>query len=90
MWRLGDFLVACLSLAITAPLMAIAALSIKLESAGPVLERRREHRPRLPAFQMLKFRTTMHDPRHARPTWARQTTGVGQFFDTLVSTPCRS
>ena len=78
--RLGDFLIACLLLAITAPLMAIAALLIKLDSAGPVLERRENIGRGGRRFQMLKFRTAMPDPRHAKPTSARQTTRIGAFL----------
>jgi lipopolysaccharide/colanic/teichoic acid biosynthesis glycosyltransferase len=78
--RPGDFVVACLLLAITAPLMAIAALLIKLDSAGPVLERRESIARGGRRFQMLKFRTTMHGPRHAKPTWARPTTPLGEFL----------
>ena len=37
--RLADVLIACVLLAITSPLMITVALAIKLESAGPVLER---------------------------------------------------
>jgi lipopolysaccharide/colanic/teichoic acid biosynthesis glycosyltransferase len=38
--RLGDCLIASVFLAFTAPLMLMAALLIKLESEGPILERR--------------------------------------------------
>lgn len=80
MRRLGDCVIACVVLALTAPLMLMAALLIKLESVGPVLERRvcigRDGR----RFQRLKFRITVHDPRHATPAWARQTTQVGEFL----------
>ena len=59
--------------------MAIAALMIKRESAGPVLERRdcigRGDR----RFQMLKFRTTIYDPRHTTPARARPTP-LGEFL----------
>ena len=80
MRRLGDCLTASLFLAITAPLMLTVALVIKLESAGPVLERRECIGRGGRRFQMLKFRTTMHDPRHATPAWARQTTQIGAFL----------
>jgi lipopolysaccharide/colanic/teichoic acid biosynthesis glycosyltransferase len=84
MRRLGDFVIALILLAITLPLMTIVALTIKCESAGPVLDRqtciasgRR--------FQMLKFRTTAYDPEHARPAWAQTTTRVGQWLrDTRI------
>ena len=31
-------------------------------------------------FQMLKFRTVVHDPEHATPTWAQRTTQLGEFL----------
>jgi lipopolysaccharide/colanic/teichoic acid biosynthesis glycosyltransferase len=77
--RLGDCVIASVFLAITAPLILIAALVIKLESAGPVLERRECVGRGGRRFQRLKFRTTMHDPRHGR-AWARQTTQIGEFL----------
>ena len=80
MRRLGDFVIACLLLAITAPLMVIAALLIKLDSAGPVLERRECIGRGGRRFQMLKFRTTIHDPRHGPPAWARSPTRMGEFL----------
>jgi lipopolysaccharide/colanic/teichoic acid biosynthesis glycosyltransferase len=80
MKRLADFVIACVLLAITLPLMIIVALAIKLEGVGPVLERqtcigRSDRR-----FQMLKFRTVVHDREHMKPMWARNTTQVGQFL----------
>jgi lipopolysaccharide/colanic/teichoic acid biosynthesis glycosyltransferase len=80
MRRLGDCVIACLLLVLTAPLMLMAALLIKLESAGPVLERRECIGRGGRRFQRLKFQTTMHDPIHATPAWARRTTQVGQFL----------
>jgi lipopolysaccharide/colanic/teichoic acid biosynthesis glycosyltransferase len=72
--------IACVLLAITSALMIIVALAIKLQSAGPVLERRECIGRGGRRFQRLEFRTTMHDPRHATPAWARQTTQAGQFL----------
>ena len=80
MRRLSDWVITCLFLALTLPLMLTIALLIKLESAGPVLERRECIGRGGRRFQMLKFRTTMHDPRHATPAWARQTTQIGAFL----------
>jgi lipopolysaccharide/colanic/teichoic acid biosynthesis glycosyltransferase len=80
MRRLGDFLIACLLLAITSPLMLIVALAINLESAGPVLDRQTCIGRGGRRFQMLKFRTTVHDPRLATPAWAQKTTQVGEFL----------
>ena len=78
MRRLGDIVIACLLLAFTAPLMLIVALAIKLESAGPVLDRQSCIGQGGRRFQMLKFRTTIHDPKHATAPWARQTTQIGE------------
>ncbi len=80
MRRLADFVIACVLLAITLPLMISVTLAIKLESAGPVLDRQTCSGRGGRRFQMLKFRTTVHDPRHATPAWARNTTQVGQFL----------
>jgi lipopolysaccharide/colanic/teichoic acid biosynthesis glycosyltransferase len=53
--------------------MLIVALAIKLESAGPVLDRQSCIGRGGRRFQMLKFRTALHDPKHATAPWARQT-----------------
>ena len=78
MRRSGDFLLACILLAITLPLMLIIAAVIRIESPGPILE----HRSRISAggrqFQMLSFRTTAQTPGQIRPTW--QTTRLGKFL----------
>jgi len=80
MRRLGDIVIACLLLAITAPLMLIVTLAIKLEGVGPVLDRQTCIGCNGRRFQALKFRTTVHDPKHATAPWARQTTQVGEFL----------
>jgi O-antigen biosynthesis protein WbqP len=73
--RLGDFLIACVLLAITLPLMVIIVFAIKLNSPGPALDYwtcigRAGRR-----FQMLKFRTAVHDPYRPAPPW-----GLGRFL----------
>ena len=65
--RLGDFLIACVLVAITLPLMVIIVFVIKLKSPGPALDcwtciGRGGRR-----FQMLKFRTAVHDPYRPAP-----------------------
>ena len=80
MKRLWDFVIACILLAIAAPLMAIVALAIKWESPGPVLLRQTCIGRGGRRFQILKFRTVMHDPEQATPAWAQKTTQVGQFL----------
>jgi lipopolysaccharide/colanic/teichoic acid biosynthesis glycosyltransferase len=80
MKRLADFVIACVLLAITLPLMIIVALAIKLESAGPVLDRQTCIGCNGRRFQALKFRTVVHDPENATPAWAQRTTQLGQFL----------
>ena len=79
--RLGDFLIACVLLAITLPLMVIVVLAIKLESPGPVLDRQTCVGRCGRRFQMLKFRTAVHDPEHATPAWvAPKNIRLGRFI----------
>jgi len=80
MSRLGDIVIACLVLAITLPLMLIVTLAIMLESAGPVLDRQTFIGCGGRRFQMLKFRTTVHDPKLATAAWAPKTTQIGEFL----------
>ena len=80
MRRLGDIVIACLLVAVTSPLMLIVTLAIKLESAGPALDRRTCIACGGRRFQMLKFRTVVHDPEHATPAWAQRTTQLGEFL----------
>jgi len=80
MRRLGDIVIACLLLAITGPLMLIVASGIKLVSAGPVLDRQSCIGCSGRRFQMLKFRTAVHDPECGTPACAQKTTQVGQFL----------
>ena len=80
MRRLADVFIAGVLLVITSALMIIVALAIKLESAGPVLERQERIGRGGRRFQMLKFRTTVHEPAHATAGWAREMTQIGQFL----------
>ena len=52
-----DYSVATLALAVVAPLWAMVALAIKLESKGPVFFRQRRIGKNLKVFQVYKFRT---------------------------------
>ena len=76
MVRLGDFVIACLLLAITLPLMVIFALAIKWQSPGPVLDRQICISIGGRRFQMLSFRTTEHAPNN-NSTWAQKRTPIG-------------
>ena|SRR5437588_10031184 len=78
MRRSGEFLLACILLALTLPLIVIVALAIKCESTGPVLERRARVGNGGRAFQILSFRTTVQTPGRLRST--RQTTQIGHFL----------
>ena len=75
---LTDIVIASILLAFTFPLLLLVALALKLEGPGPVLERRECIGRGGRRLQILKFRTAIHD--HAKPTWARQTTRVGEFL----------
>ena len=75
-----DSMISGVMLSFTLPLLLIVALAIKLEGPGPVLERRECIGRGGRRFQMLKFRTTIHDARHATPAWARRKTQVGELL----------
>ena len=57
MKRLVDLIVATLLLIITAPLLAIIAIVIKVESRGPILYRRRCAGQHGQCFDLMRFRT---------------------------------
>jgi len=78
--RLTDVSITGLLLAITFPLLLIVALAIKLEGPGSVLERRPCIGRGGRRFEMLTFRTTIHNPEHAARAWAQQMTQLGEFL----------
>jgi lipopolysaccharide/colanic/teichoic acid biosynthesis glycosyltransferase len=80
MKRLGDLLFACALLATTLPLLIVVAVAIKCDSPGPVFDRQPCIASGGRRFQMLKFRTTAHDPEHASLALARRTTRVGRWL----------
>jgi lipopolysaccharide/colanic/teichoic acid biosynthesis glycosyltransferase len=71
---------ATILLAITLPLLLITALAIKLEGAGPVLERRECIGSGGRRFRVLKFRTMVHNPEYPTRDWAQELTRVGQVL----------
>ena len=75
-----DFVMAAMLLAITAPLMLLIALTIRAESTGPIFVKRTCIGLGGRRFEMLKFRTLVHDPEHTIPVWARKPTQVGQVL----------
>jgi lipopolysaccharide/colanic/teichoic acid biosynthesis glycosyltransferase len=77
MRRYGDVLFACAILALAMPLMLITAVAIRLDSPGPVFERR----TRIVggrSFEMLSFRTTAQRSGQIRSNW--QATQLGHFL----------
>lgn len=62
MKRVFDLVVALLGLLLLSPLMAIAALLVKLDSKGPVLFRQERMGKGFRPFFIYKFRTMVHDP----------------------------
>jgi lipopolysaccharide/colanic/teichoic acid biosynthesis glycosyltransferase len=78
MKRLVDMLIASILLTITAPLLLLVALAIRLESPGPILVKETCIGLGGRRFQMLKFRTFLHDPDQMKPIWARKATRVGE------------
>ena len=74
MKRLFDLIVATLLLIITAPLLAIIAIVIKLDSRGPILYRRRCVGQNGQLFDLMRFRTMVETPAH------RSVDGIGQRF----------
>jgi len=80
MRRLGDMAIAMMLLGITLPLLLTIAIAVRWEGTGPVLERQERFGPGGRRFQMLKFRTTMYDPKRLTSARARPVTQVGQFL----------
>jgi len=80
MRRFADVVIACVLLAISAPLMIGVALSIKSESPGPIFVRHARIGRSGRRFQMLKFRSLIEDPGCTKPVWVRKTTQIGQFL----------
>jgi lipopolysaccharide/colanic/teichoic acid biosynthesis glycosyltransferase len=62
--RLVDILVSAASLVCAAPLIALAALAIRLESPGPVIYRQRRIGLHGRAFDVLKLRTMVDGAEH--------------------------
>lgn len=77
--RLADVVIGSAILALVLPLMIIVLAMMKFESAGPALEKYPCIERRGRRFQILRFRTLLHDPEHTVPIWARKTQ-VGQFL----------
>ena len=69
--RIFDIVSSLLLLVVTAPIMATAALAIRLESKGGVLYRQERHGLGGKPFEVIKFRSMRSDAEQAgRPQWA--------------------
>ena len=69
--RAFDVVVSATLLALTAPLMLLAALAVKLESHGPVIYRQQRVGRAGHPFDVLKFRSMVANAeRDGRPQWA--------------------
>jgi lipopolysaccharide/colanic/teichoic acid biosynthesis glycosyltransferase len=62
--RTVDVVVSALALAVSAPLLAIAAIAIRLESPGPVIYRQRRSGLHGREFDVLKLRTMVDGAEH--------------------------
>jgi exopolysaccharide biosynthesis polyprenyl glycosylphosphotransferase len=83
--RTSDLVIAFALILLTLPVMIIAALAIKYDSAGPVLYRQQRVGHRGQRFMLLKFRSMVEDAeRDGRPVWAAhgdpRVTRVGRFI----------
>jgi sugar transferase (PEP-CTERM system associated) len=69
--RLFDLVISCAMLLVTLPVMALAALLIKLESPGPVLYRQERVGQDGKSFTILKFRSMCNNAElDGKPRWA--------------------
>jgi sugar transferase (PEP-CTERM system associated) len=79
-----DVCVAALGLLLAAPLMALTALAIWLESPGPIFYRQERVGANGRHFTLTKFRSMRVDAEQGTPIWAMEkddrVTGVGRFI----------
>jgi len=68
--RIVDFVASVAGLIVTAPIMALVALAIKLDSRGAVLYKQERVGRFGEPFMMLKFRTMRVDAEAGGPVWA--------------------
>lgn len=77
--RAGDFLIGVTLLAMAGPLLVLAALAIRCEGTGPILDRRTCLRSDGRRFQILNFRTVLYGA-DGTPPWAQRPTCLGGFL----------
>lgn len=69
--RMVDLFLAAFGLLLSAPIMVIAAMMIKLESAGPVFYRQERIGVRGEPFRIIKFRSMQMDAEKNGAMWAK-------------------
>lgn len=81
-----DVVISLLALLFCLPLMALAAVAIRLESGTPILFRQKRVGLRGKQFEMLKFRSMYQNGEQQEPAWAAEDdhriTRVGRFIRT--------
>ncbi|MGV8989991.1 MAG: TIGR03013 family XrtA/PEP-CTERM system glycosyltransferase [Thiobacillus sp.] len=83
--RLFDLVVSAVLLTVSLPIMALAALMIKLESHGPVLYRQERVGQGGDNFTIFKFRSMCVDAeKDGKPKWARQNDDRITFTGRLI------
>lgn len=65
--RAEDLVIGSLALLVTAPIMSVIALMVKLESRGPILFKQARQGHNNNVFTVLKFRTMTHQPHSEGP-----------------------
>jgi len=83
--RVIDIVVSALGLALSAPIVALTAIAIRLDSVGPIIYRQERVGQNEHPFILFKFRSMSHDAEIATgPTWAEEddprVTRVGKFI----------
>jgi exopolysaccharide biosynthesis polyprenyl glycosylphosphotransferase len=82
--RCFDLVAGALAAIVALPLIAVAALAIKLTDGGPVFYRQRRVGERGQEFQMVKLRTMVPDAEAAGPRWCaprdERITPLGKFL----------
>lgn len=82
--RIFDIIVSATALVVTAPVMAMTALAIRVESRGPILYRQIRVGERRREFSILKFRSMRPDAEKDGARWASasddRVTRVGRFI----------
>ena len=82
--RAQDVVFAMIGLVLSAPLMLLTALAVRLESPGPILYAQERVGERGRTFTLYKFRSMRTDAERGIPIWARdrdeRVTRVGRFL----------